>query len=491
MKLLRQTQPRASRSLTKGLSQPLAAVALSLLIAPLAQAQTSISRLSSLLDTIPQYGWVKVNTNNFSDAWPTGSTAVDVPGQPNAYSSPSAIIHAWSSVAWDSARGDLLLWGGGHANYAGNEMYVWNGSSGQWTRGSLPSQVDNTANRYIVDNAAPQAAHTYDNNLYLPVNDMFLTFGGAAFPTGGPLQSASGTTGPWLWDPTKADPNKVGGTTGSGYDPNTVGGNMWINRKDSLSGPQLSGAPFTNGTTAYRTENGKDVVYVTVDPFNSGFPTLYRYTFGDVRNGGTDTWERIGESMNSVGFKGAATIDSKRNLYIRTASNFTTYHTWTSELEAWSIDPSIHSVRYDIPIELVNLDGTPFQMTGDFGLDYDSVDDKIFLWDGKDRGTVWYVTPDSNSSTWVVHKLFSSTTAQPDGNFQTGVLGKWDYIAELNAFVALDEYSDTDPGGVWLFKPFASADQTSLISEPQTLSMLLAGMVMVSGFLARRGKKVA
>lgn len=136
-----------------------------------AHAETSFERLSSLLAATPEGGWVKASSNLFSDAWPVGADAV-----PNSW--PGAIVNAWSSFAWDSTHGKMMLWGGGHANYVGNEMYVWDGATGDWGRGSLPSRID--AHGFIVDGAAPQSAHTYDNNNYLPVNNMFITFGGGA-----------------------------------------------------------------------------------------------------------------------------------------------------------------------------------------------------------------------------------------------------------------------------------------------------------------------
>jgi hypothetical protein len=49
----------------------------------------------------------------------------------------------------------------------------------------------------------------------------------------------------------------------------------------------------------------------------------------------------------------------------------------------------------------------------------------------------------------------STTTAPPNGNFVTGVLGKWHYARQLGAFVALDEFSSaTQDAAVWLYKPF-------------------------------------
>lgn len=92
-----------------------------------------------------------------------------------------------------------------------------------------------------------------------------------------------------------------------------------------------------------------------------------------------------------------------------------------------------------------------------FGMDYDTADDKLFLWDSSGDGSVvWWLTPDLNSSTWVVHQLTSTPSAHPLGNFLNEVIGKWHYIAELDAFVALDNYTSADPGGVWLFKPDAT-----------------------------------
>lgn len=444
------------------------------------QASPVLSRLEGLLDNTVEGGWVKVSTNLYSDAWATGSTAV----QYSSYQNPGSVVTAWSSVAWDSTRGDLLLWGGGHANYAGNEMYVWSGVTGEWGRGSLSSRVD--SNYFVVDNAAPQSAHTYDNNLYLAVNDMFITFGGATFQSGGGFSTLNGSTveraGPWLWDPSKADPNKVGGTTGSGYDAASVGGEMWTNRQGRWTGTEAPG--YGNGTAAYRTENGKDVVYLTADSQSSGFQSLYRYTLGDVKNGGSDTWEKIGVMENSVAFAGAGTIDSKHNLYVRTAMNSGKY---TSELAVWDLSKANSSnpnSNKDIAIQLLKEDGTPFLISGAFGIDYDVVNDQLLLWDGSDRGTVWAVkiAYDGNGNiitTLTVKKLLSTTTAQPGGNFVTGVFGKWDYIDELGAFIAVNEFSSlTGDAEVWLYKPFSEGTGNGGGTVPEPNSLVLAGLAL-------------
>lgn len=454
-----------------------------------AQAATAFERMSALLQATPEGGWVKASTNLYSDAWATGADAVNF----SSYQNPAAVVRAWSSFAWDSERGNLMLWGGGHANYAGNEMYVWDGTTGNWGRGSLPSRLD--YQQLVIGGGAPQSAHTYDNNIYLPVNQMFLTFGGAAFQSGGGFQTRDGASvrraGPYLWDPEKADPDKVGGVTGSGYNTTNVaqGGNMWIDRHGQWTGSEAPG--YINGTTAYRTENGKDAVYVTSDPSSSGFPSLYRYTLGNVRNGELDSWEKIGVSSNSVGFKGAGTIDPEHNLYIRTGTLTGPY---TSDLMVWDLD-NANALRphlnTDIGINLVNSDGTDFRITGNYGVDYDTVNDAIVLWDGSEGGgTVWSasVMTDAagnigSNTTWTVTEIPSSTPDHPHGSFQTGVLGKWHYDDALGAFVALDEVSNIGAGtdaAVWLYKPFAAA-----VPEPETYALLIAGLGLV-GWVARR-----
>lgn len=454
-----------------------------------AHAVTSFERLSSLLAATPEGGWVKASTNFYSEAWPTGADRVQLA----SVQFPGSIVRAWSSFAWDPSDGKLMLWGGGHANYAGNEMYVWDGATGNWGRGSLPSKTD--LDGMIIGGTAPQSAHTYDNNLYLPVNDMFLTFGGAAIRTGSNFQTMDGTTlrraGPYLWDPVKADPNKVGGSNDSGWNPDNAAqnGNMWLDRHDHWTGSEAPG--YINGTTAYATENGQDVVYLTADRQSSGFPSLYRYTLGDVRNGGQDKWEQIGVSINTLGSQSTATIDTEHNLYIKTALVRGSY---TSDLTIWDLDKANAADPHSNPgigINLVKQDGSEFVMTGNYGVDYDKINNQILLWDGNGGGgTVWstgVITDEAgdigSNTTWTVIEHESSTLSHPHGSFTTGVLGKWHYDGSLGAFIALDELASAGGGAwdasVWLYKP------TTVVPEPETYALMLAGLGLI-GWVARR-----
>ena len=157
---------------------------------------------------------------------------------------------------------------GGHANYPGNDVYRWHSSNLMWERASLPSEIktDPLLGQIAIDGVdnAPISSHTYDNNLFLPVADRFMTWGGPPAIT---AARSSGRwsrtrprntrlTGPYLFDPNRADGNKVGGTTGSNVKrvlpASIVGGQMWQNRDIHrwLAGQPLPGT-HVHGCTGY------------------------------------------------------------------------------------------------------------------------------------------------------------------------------------------------------------------------------------------------
>lgn len=476
-------------------SKFLSALALASLATATAVSAQSLDRLTSLLNGTPQGGWVKVNTTTFSSAFPTGANAV--PGQ---FGSAQGIARAWAGFAWDPATSELLLWGGGHANYGGDEMYRWNASTGAWTRGSLPSKFDTSnANYNIIGNGAPQAAHTYDGNMYLPVNGMFMTLGGAAYPKGGTFQSVSGTTGPWLWDPAKGNANLVGGGDGTGWDPTKAGGNMWTNRYGNISaaGATLP-SDFHHVTADNRVEGGKDVIYFTGDQYSSGFIKLYKITMGDVRDSGsTDKWEIIGTLNGSpatggFAYQGVGVLDNAHNLFVRTGfvdpNLYDSIPSSESVFLVWDLaTASSASKGIAKPVHLINEDGSAFLLdVYNAGMAFRSTTGELLFWSGKEDGKVYstaatYDTTGKLKDTWVVKAFASLTTAQPTNDTLTGTLGKWKYVPELDAFIALEEWSDaTGDASVWMYKPMAVAN----VPEPSMAFLFVGGLGLI--WLTRR-----
>lgn len=422
--------------------------------------------LVGLLNTIPEGGWVRVNLNQFRDVWPPASQ-LTIDKNSGGVRTPDGIIAAWSGFAWDANRGDLILYGGGHANYGGNDVYRWHGTTRTWERASLPSEIslDAMNNYRAIDGPdnAPASAHTYDNNIFLPILDRFLTFGGAAYNNGDAYLRANGTggsryTGPYLWDPSKGDPNKVGGTTGSHVKrvapyPDVVGGLMWQNRDIKLnlaSKPNLPSS-HVSGCTGYAVEGGKDVVYVGAHTGGGVANHLFRYVINDINNPAADTWTKIGGYWDGPQSETVCAFDPIQKLFVHVGNTGRPFLFWNvntpSSQENFEVALSFTESSGELKSRLNagTLDITKC------GFDFDPLRRHYVLWCG--AGDVWALKPPSTvaASGWALQKQVIPAGSLPSAALGTGILGKWKYIPNIDAFMGLQ---DSNAGNVWLYKPY-------------------------------------
>lgn len=465
---------------------------------PLASTVHASTNVIGMLSGMQADSWMKLNTNNFLDIVPPeelrGGAASGYTGRPGS------VIYAWSSFAWDSKRSELLIYGGGHANYAGNEMYKWSASTQQWSLASLPSQMVpipgvNTAtpNWVPVDGAmnGPSSAHTYDNNAYLPTVDRFVTLGGAPFNSGGtfalPVNSTtSRATGPYFFDPSRADPNKVGGTDGSGVAPGSIGGQMWQNR--DLHAQGIGALSFVEGTSATAVEGGKDVLYFSARSGGTIFTDLYRLTINDVANPAADTLQKVGVYANPALNPaiaplayGSASYDPTSRLYVAMGGGAQPFMAWDMDIASASNNPA-----YGINPTIIGGGTLPTDRFHASGIEFDPVRGEWLVWTG--GGTVWALTAPTAGTIagqWTLRQIADGATfAQglaPAERETTGVLGKWHYASDLDAFVALE---DNDRGNVWIYKP-ANWVNPIAVPEPSSWLLMMAGGLLV-GFAARR-----
>jgi hypothetical protein len=96
---------------------------------------------------------------------------------------------AWSSAAFDTQRDRLLIWGGGHADYSGNEVYAFDMNTLSWSvvwgpspLSAIPGVGGSGVEKYSDGN--PSARHTYDGLEYIPTTDQLWGLGGALWPSG-------------------------------------------------------------------------------------------------------------------------------------------------------------------------------------------------------------------------------------------------------------------------------------------------------------------
>ncbi|NQD36694.1 DNRLRE domain-containing protein [Permianibacter sp. IMCC34836] len=421
-----------------------------------------LSGLLADLTALPEGEWLHANQNLYSDVWtPAVLRPLNNGGNPD----PSKIIGAWSGFAWDSNRGDLLLYGGGHANYSGNDVYRWRGSTRMWERASLPSEVvkDIRGNFVAIDGVshAPASAHTYDNNIFLPLHDKMLAFGGAAYNNGGMFLSAvdaltSRKTGPYLFDPAKADPNKVGGSNGShvkrvGPYPDVLGGDMWQNREMFLNlvgNPKLPGS-HVEGCTGYAEEDGRDVVYVGARLGGGTATSVFRYVITDLANPALDVWQQVGGYWDGPQGQATCAYDAQQKVFLRTGSA-------TRPFVFWNLNTP-GPTNYEKYVSFTDSSGQFLSLLSagtikmrDCGLDFDPVARRYALWCGGNQ--LWLLTPPAtfSSSGWQLDKAPAPIGTGPSTVMGTGILGKWKFIPNLNAFMALQ---DSSQGNIWIYKP--------------------------------------
>ena len=305
---------------------------------------------------------------------------------------------------------------------------------------------------------------------------MFCTYGGAALPSGGLPLEDDGAGGsrkvvPWLYDLTKTDSERVGGSDGSGWDATRLGLNAWRHRRDNVvTGGGLNQYPLdtkghAQGATVTFSKDGKDYAVFTMDS-NSGFPSFYRWEFGDVRAGEDDQIFSLGGAGNVIVYEGWMVYDSKRELVYRNAINNNTDYT-----PAEIVAKKVWAVENATPIRLINAaDSSTFVMNTkselpaecSYGAAYDERNDCVWLWGGldPDTGLVYRVnipaydsTTGWASTTWTVDEI-APAGSRPNGLYQQPVLGKIKHVPELESFIILDKAGaagDPDPG-VWIFK---------------------------------------
>ena len=409
--------------------------------------------MSDALASMAPNSWKKINLNQFQDAWTSEL-------QRPTLGAPDTNISDWSGAAWDSKRNNLLIWGGGQSGLVlnsdeGNEFYVFETFTGLWKRGSLPSQIqpnnDTVEAGDIVTaidgiNSAPISGESWDNLVYLENIDRVVII--AVSREGMTFRDLDGSaTGPYFWDPARADPDKVGGATGSHVNPNlfpgVLGGQMWQNRDNF---PPDTGLGL-RGVTAYANRDGKDVVY-----FSGQNDSLWRYTVQDL-DPANDRWELIGRRpWSGVDGDGAGALDPTREIFVKTLSA-NSFGFW--DVGARAVSPE--NRENEIYPTLVS--GAPAIDFRDFGMQYDPALRAFLLWGGNSE--VWQLDPPANldpdgdgiqseASGWTLRRIVPAGTGPTLPANYTGVFGKWVYLPEERAYLGvIDPFS----GDVFLYKP--------------------------------------
>jgi hypothetical protein len=319
--------------------------------------------------------WYEVPNSHLSSVEP--SKLVGTMGSFNG------IMGAWSSGAFDTKRNNLIVWGGGHSDYAGNEIYIFSLDSLKWTRLTNPSDPPATDVAYASD-GGPCSRHTYDYIQYIPDPvDRFCTFGGAGF-------YSSGQTGT------------------SHVDCFNFSANSWETRKyaDSPSNGFIGAFTAYDPVTGFLWEHG------------GGSGVLARLNFS------TNTWAAQSYTDGWFSYYITADVDPVRRLMVGAGGG---------QVWSWNIAAS------------GGIAGVQHTTTGDNGIVsaaspgfvYVPAIAKFVAWSG---GASVY-TLDAGTWVWTKVDPAAGNTVTPTAANGTGTFGRFRYSPKNNVFVVVNDIS--------------------------------------------------
>lgn len=302
------------------------------------------------------------------------------------------LINAWSGAAMDSTRGRLIVWGGGHNDYGGNELYAFDvlASPPSWSRLTDPTPNPNRCQGQNSD-GTPVARHTYNGLSYIAFAERFFGFGGGSDCGSG---SGAGEDMTWTYD--------LGGM--SGWERQMPSGDIPGNK---------------NGV-----ESGYDPVTGRVYLRNRTWLSYYDYA--------ENRWVRAARSQTGgwYGDDTTGVIDPVRRLMFFVGGN---------EFTVFDLDAQVFldvSSSGDRVIESANAPG----------LAYDPVSGRVVAWSGEPslglRPEDVYAL-DTESFEWTRHPPAPTNSVTPTPRTASGgTYGRFRYVHMRNLFVlvnAVDE----------------------------------------------------
>jgi len=301
--------------------------------------------------TMPADSWMSVPNTKMSAVTPTEG---QFPGTWGVIG-PSGVIAAWSGGALDTKRSRLILFGGGHADYGGNELYAFSVGTMTWERMTNPTVNPASDDSDQNPDGTPQSRHSYGGLAYLAHADRFFALGGSIFTSGhgacSKVWTYDLTAKSWTRDASAA-PFSPGYDACCAYDPATK--KLWFCQMDSGNWAHVWGYDFDSKTWT-------------------------NLPIGDL-----------------LGFGGCA-LDTKRGLLVATTGG-----------TVMAFD-----VRGNGPAQTwTTTGGSEFLSQGEVGFDYDSASDKLVGW-ASDK--VFVLDPETKA--WTVHNPPGAPAPSGNGTY--------------------------------------------------------------------------
>jgi len=342
------------------------------------------------------------------------------------------VIRAWSGAIADTTANRLIIWGGGHNNYYGNEIYALNLTANPITLVRLkdptvPTNFENSSN--CIDgippgspNFAPNSRESYAGMAFLPTAyRMYIEGGSVACLLGDQSQntwtiSLSGLSSSTSW--VRENP------TISGPTPGSDGGFTYGNIADY---DPNSGLIFLSDSAAIYTYNYSKNTYTMISPSQGFVTSIYL-------SGGIDPTRKLFVLVG--GSCGNGSCGPGDGVFVADISDptSTTQQNWTTNTLA---DP--------VCAEFLAGGVNPIN-TSNPGIAFDSVAKDFVAWPNQGN-SVYILTPDvANQRLTCTKQTFAngppnSAHHSDEPNTSYGTFGRLRYFPALDAFVLINDWN--------------------------------------------------
>lgn len=299
------------------------------------------------------------------------------------------VVDAWGTAAVDTVHNRVIIWGGGHTDYSGNELYLLDLSGVPvLTRINDPSIF--TLNVETNVDGTPTSRHPYGGLVYLPqANKMFMWGNGIA-------TAPIATKATWLLDLSNVT-----------Y---PVSPSAWTRGSDNLTfGESLCVLePRLDGVEAVLCGNFRDWSFDRYVPE-------------------TDIWTRLADSIAYFPYQSSIAADTRRRkLWIAGTELFgpATSGVYTVDLTG--------SPTY-VPVDVTgSLTGCSAMYSANYpGLDYDSDLDRIVGYPNTGNSVILLDPATGICST------VTNTGGPTKDSSSTGTQGRWAYLPSIRKHVAI------------------------------------------------------
>jgi len=334
----------------------------------------------------------------------------------------AAITLAWSGGTFDTTRNRLIIWGGGHTDYYGNEIYALdlnNLTINRLTDPGLPTASSCTNS--IAGGTQPNSRHSYGSVGYIGDADRLWISSGSLACASGVSPTNSGDI--WTYNFSGTNP----GTQWQSMNPAILGG-----APGSLCGSSCF------GWTAQYHSNKQLLFFKDI---------YYLYTYDFASNAVTQVSSRLDANLYT-----SAVIDTDRNLYIEIGGGV------VNSFDISGTAPYNGVRRSATGATAVVNASSP-------GLAYDPIQKRVVAWDG---GNTIYLL-DTGTWTW-------STVTYSGGPAKVGsqgTFGRFAYSPTSNVFVSCNSVDSNcytlrlTPGGT-IAPP--GAPTVSIVANPTSVS---------------------